>query len=234
MKVDKNIEAANSAWTFDAIGDDFESHIEKSIPHYIEWQELICQLSDFFLNPDCLVYDIGAATGALSRKLAKWNEHRTGMRIVGIDSVESMVKKAQELNTDPRVTFIHEDLRVFDFEPCSMVMSYYTVQFIHPHYRQQLIDRIYESLHWGGALILFEKVRGADARFQDIQSQLYVDFKQKNGFSTDEIIGKSRSLKGVLEPFSTEGNLGLLQRAGFSDIMPVARWMCFEGLLAIK
>ena len=31
--------------------------------------------------------------------------------------------------------------------------------------------------------ILFEKVRAPDARFQDITSQMYDDFKSKNGFN---------------------------------------------------
>ena len=54
------------------------------------------------------------------------------------------------------------------------------------------------------------------------------------GYNGDEINGKSRSLKGVLEPFSTQGNLDLLQRAGFVDVMTVFKYMCFEGFLAIK
>ena len=47
-------------------------------------------------------------------------------------------------------------------------------------------------------------------------------------------LAKARSLKGVLEPFSREGNLGLMQRAGFVDIMSVFKYVCFEGFLAIK
>ena len=35
-------------------------------------------------------------------------------------------------------------------------------------FRQKLIDKLYNSLNWGGGLILFEKIRGNDARFQDI------------------------------------------------------------------
>jgi tRNA (cmo5U34)-methyltransferase len=81
---------------------------------------------------------------------------------------------------------------------------------------------------------MFEKVRGPDARFQDMSVALYSDFKARNGFSADEILNKTSSLKGVLEPFSTEGNLGLLRRAGFTDIMSVMKWVCFEGFLAIK
>jgi hypothetical protein len=49
-----------------------------------------------------------------------------------------------------------------------------------------------------------------------------------------EIINKSRSLKGTLEPFSTNGNLDMLRRAGFVDIMTVIKYVPFEGFLAIK
>ena len=45
---------------------------------------------------------------------------------------------------------------------------------------------------------------------------------------------KTRSLKGILEPFSTQGNLDLLSRAGFVDVMTVQKYLCFEGFLAIK
>ena len=37
-----------------------------------------------------------------------------------------------------------------------------------------------------------------------------------------------------MEPFSTQGNIDLMKRAGFVDIMPVSKWVCFEGFLAIK
>ena len=79
-----------------------------------------------------------------------------------------------------------------------------------------------------------EKVRGSDARFQDIFVQTYNEFKLSQGFSSEEIISKSRSLKGILEPFSSHGNTQLLKRAGFKDIITVFKYGCFEGYLAIK
>jgi tRNA (cmo5U34)-methyltransferase len=118
--------------------------------------------------------------------------------------------------------------------PCDMMVSYYCVQFIATRHRQEVLNRIYEHLNWGGAFLMFEKVRAPDARFQDIMSALYNDFKIRNGFSAEEVLNKTSSLKGVLEPFSTEGNLGLLRRAGFSDITTVFKHLCFEGFLAIK
>ena len=50
----------------------------------------------------------------------------------------------------------------------------------------------------------------------------------------DNIIAKSRSLKRILEPFSTQGNIDLLKRAGFKDYITIAKYLCFEGFLAIK
>jgi len=89
-------------------------------------------------------------------------------------------------------------------------------------------------LNWGGAFILFEKVRAPDARFQDIATSLYTDFKIDQGYNDEEILSKTRSLKGVMEPFSTQGNIDLLGRAGFVDVMTVSKYICFEGFLAIK
>ena len=81
---------------------------------------------------------------------------------------------------------------------------------------------------------MVEKVRGPDARFQDILNQAYIEFKLSQGFSESQIINKSKSLKGILEPFSTKGNLDLLKRAGFKDVLTVFKYACFEGFLAIK
>lgn len=89
-------------------------------------------------------------------------------------------------------------------------------------------------MNWGWAFLFFEKVRAPDARFQDIMSLIYNEFKIKNGFSSSEIIEKSRSLKGVLDPFSSNENLLFLKRAGFKDYMSVFKFISFEGFIAIK
>ena len=108
------------------------------------------------------------------------------------------------------------------------------MQFVQPRLRQEAFKKVYDSLNWGGGFILFEKVRGSDARFQDMTSMIYTDFKMKNGLSAEEIVNKAFSLIGVLEPFSTQGNIDLLKRAGFSDINTIFKWCNFEGFVAIK
>jgi tRNA (cmo5U34)-methyltransferase len=77
-------------------------------------------------------------------------------------------------------------------------------------------------------------VHAPDARFQDIASGLYTELKLRRGFSGAEIVNKARALKGVLQPCSSEGNRDLLARAGFTDVMTMFKYVCFEGFVAIR
>ena len=65
-------------------------------------------------------------------------------------------------------------------------------------------------------------------------TQVYNDFKVRNMYSIDEIYKKTESIRGVLEPFSEDGNIDLFKRAGFKDFTTIMKFLCFEGWLAIK
>ena len=86
----------------------------------------------------------------------------------------------------------------------------YTLQFLKPKSRQLFINKIYNSLNWGGALILYEKIRGPDARFQDMLNFLYFDFKD-NGLTPIEILNKENSLRSVMKPYTIEANIDFLK-----------------------
>jgi len=233
-KTGDNIDAKNANWQFNGeMVDHFEDHVSKSVPLYYEGHKLIEKLSDYFIKDDSICYELGSSTGALLHKIAKRHDFREA-EFIGIDIEEDMIKKANSLYKSKNLTFIIDDINTYSLQKADLVISYYTMQFIHPKHRQDLFDKIYNSLHWGGAFILYEKVRANDARFQDIMTNLYMEYKLDNGYSADEIISKSKSLKGILEPFSTEGNLDLLRRAGFVDILSIQKYMNFEGFLAIK
>ncbi|ERN41570.1 methyltransferase domain protein [Rubidibacter lacunae KORDI 51-2] len=229
------IEAANASWSFGNVsGDRFDRHVQNSIPLYAIGHELVEAISDFFLTDDSRLYDLGCSTGALLESLAR--RHATKrIRLIGIDAEPDMIDCARSrCHAFPNIELRHENLIDSDLEAADLIVAYYTLQFVRPKHRQALFDRIYSALNWGGSFLLFEKVRAPDARFQDMMTSIYTDFKRDRGYSSDAILAKARSLKGVLEPFSTAGNLGLLQRAGFVDITTVMKYVCFEGFLAIK
>jgi tRNA (cmo5U34)-methyltransferase len=233
--VDKNISQHNAAWSFENISEDFDSHIQKSIPLYESGHRLLCHYSDFFLKRDSVVYDLGCSTGKMLHKIALHHAHKDGLRLIGVDNVSDMISTARKLaGEDARLTFILGNVLDIELNACDLVIANYTIQFLSPRIRQSVIDKIYKALNWGGAFLMFEKVRAPDGRFQDYANQVYIEFKLDNGFSEMEILNKSRSIKGVMEPFSTQGNMGLLTRAGFVDIMTIQKYVCFEGYLAIK
>jgi tRNA (cmo5U34)-methyltransferase len=234
--VGDGISADNSNWSFGGeVAQHFTDHVRRSVPLYDEAHDLICRIADYFVQKNSIVYDLGASTGQLTGKLAARHEAKSGAVFVGIDSEKAMIEEARRLlGNRANIRLELGDITMWEYEPCDLICACYTIQFVPPRRRQQLIDKIYHSLNWGGAFLFFEKVRAPDARFQDISTGIYTDFKLEHGFSEKEIVNKGRSLKGVLEPFSTQGNLDLLRRAGFVDVMTVMKYVPFEGFLAIK
>lgn len=260
-KVGDVIDAENAGWNFGAgVAEHFDAHVSRQVPFYHEGHALVAEISDFFLPAGGVCVELGCSTGALLSMLANRQSGR-GRRFIGIDVEPAMVGKARErcasladvsiiqgdlaeldviLDTelgnnrnDPSVEH-HEGANPDDAGGVDFMVAYYTLQFVHPRVRQSVYNAIWRRLNWGGAFVLFEKVRAPDARFQDLATAVYNDFKLANGYSGDEILAKARSLKGVLEPFSSAGNLGLLERAGFVDIMSLFKYVCFEGVLAVK
>ena len=237
-KIKKNhtgdgINAVKSGWTFGKnIPKKFDVHVKKSVPFYDEGQFLIKQLSDFFIKDKSVCYDIGTATGNIILNI--YHEKKKA-QYIGIDLEKRMIDEAKKKIKKKNIKFIVSDLNKYKFKKKSdFITSYYTLQFIEPRYRQNLINKIYKTLNWGGCFIVFEKVRGPDARFQDILSSLYVEYKISQGYDENEILSKSRSLKGVLEPFSSRANIEMFKRAGFKDILTIFKYTCFEGFLCIK
>lgn len=232
------LEVNNANWNFKGdVAKNFVAHVSKSVPYYFDGHKLVCSISDFFIKKDSLVYELGCSTGELILKLSKYNKLKPESKFIGIDIEEDMIKVAEkrkkELKID-NVDFFIDDIVQYELESTDMVIAHYTVQFIRPSEKQRIINKIFNALKWGGAFLMFEKVRANDARFQDIMTSIYNDYKLEQGYTPEEVITKSRSLKGVLEPFSTQGNIDLLKRAGFIDILTVFKYVCFEGFLAIK
>ncbi len=236
MKVDKKILKKNSNWNFKGnVYKHFDKHIKKSIPLYLETHDLYLKLSDFFLQDNAKIIDLGSSTGTyLNQLYLRHHTNQKKIKFIGIDNTKEMVTFCKKQYKNKKISFRNDDIFKLDLSGSCIISSFYTIQFISPKKRQMIINKIYKSLNWGGAFFFIEKVRGSDARFQDILTQTYSEFKLSQGFNPNEIMAKSRSLKGVLEPFSTQGNIQLLKRSGFKDIMTVFKYGCFEGFLAIK
>ena len=225
------------AWSFGGnIPKKFENHIKNSIPYYLEGHNIINKLSDFFLFNGSTCYDVGCSTANLLIKLTNFTNKKE-IKFNGLEIEKKMYSLAKENIRKKKIKNIkihNADIKKIKLKKSNLIISYYTIQFIHPSHRQKVFDKIFKSLNWGGAFIIFEKIRGNDARFDNIINSLYSDFKEENKFVPKEILNKSKSLRGIMEPFSDKGNLGLLKRAGFVDIQTIFHHLCFKGYLCIK
>lgn len=234
--VGDSIKAPLGGWSFSGdVSQTFDEHITKSVPDYRSMHQLILKLSDFFVRQDSVIYDLGCSTGSLTRALGRWFEGgRDSAQIIGVDIAPEMIEFAKIHNEHHAVQYVASDILGFELKKSDFVILNLTAQFIPPKCRDELIQKIWLALNWGGGLILFEKIRGSDARFHDIFTALYRDYKEEQGFTLEEIASKEKSLRGVMEPFSEKGNLQLLRAAGFEDIETVFRSIPFSGFLAIK
>ena len=232
MKVDKKIKLKSKSWKFDKLTvPDFDNHVKKSVPFYDVSHDLTTQISSFFLKEKSVCYDLGSSTGVLLDKISKHNLDKK-LNLIGIDESNSMVKRAKK--KFPKINFKKNRLEKSKLKKNDLTISLYTMQFVQPKYRQLIHNKIFKSLNWGGAFVLFEKIRANDARFQDLMNFLYFDFKKNNGLSKEEILNKEQSLRSVLDPYTLKANLDFLKRAGFKDVMPICQYLSFIGLLAIK
>ncbi len=222
------------AWSFGGnIPNKFEKHIAKSVPLYLEGHQIIIRLSDYFLRDGSVCYDIGCSTANLLKKISA-HTNKKKIKLYGIEKEKSMYNYAKSKIKTKKIKLLNKDLRGVKLIKSDLIISYYTFQFINPSIRQDMLNKIFKSLNWGGAFIMFEKIRGNDARFDNILNSLYLDFKEDNNLNSKDIINKSKSLRGILEPFSDQGNLGLIKRSGFKDIQTIMQSLCFKGYLCIK
>ena len=234
MDVGDGIHLAGQSWNFDEAAGSFDRHVIRSVPQLEEQREYVARLARFFLHRNARAYELGVSTGRLAEAVLRHSADRR-LSYVGIDISDEMVRRAQEnLGSDPRFSAEAADILSYRFEPASLVLSYYTLQFVPVARREELLRKIYSALTDGGALLLYEKTLASHPLVQDLLGQLYVDFKLGHGFSSDEIFNKAKSLQGVADPRSSDWNKALLRRCGFAIVESIFRNHCFEGFLAIK
>ena len=226
-----NIKVRDGEWSFSKIEKNFDKHINTSVPFYEDGHEIISSIATFFLMDKSNCLDIGCSTGTLLNKISNKLNNRN-IQYIGLDTEAGMIKEAQKKKK--KIKFLKKDFFKTKLKLQDMIISYYTAQFIPSKKRHIFFKKVFNTLEWGGAFVMFEKIRASDARFQDMFTLLYQDFKIDKGHDYSSIIAKSKSLKGILEPFSDNGNLFLLKNAGFKDITPIFQWLSFKGYLCIK
>jgi len=234
-KVDSTISAVEGNWAFTSdVAKVFDTHVRKSIPLYEEFQRMTIEMSEWFIQNGSIVYDLGSSTGETLFQLQKRHKAKENVRFIGIDNSEMMVSQAREKASADNVQFLHKDVLQMKFGEADLVTSLFTLQFLGLPERTQLLEKVYQCLRNGGALIMAEKILAEEAQFDEMWVELYWDFKKRHGLTDGQILQKARSIRGILRPFTLTENIRLLRTVGFDSIDIFLKWYNFCGLLAVK
>ena len=220
----------------------FPDMLQRSIPGYAASIEAIGSLAARFVRPGTRCYDLGCSLGAatLAMRQAIRAKAVPDCRILAIDNARAMVDRCREIvaaddsKTGPAVEVILGDIRDATIRNASMVTLNYTLQFVEPPDRNELIRRIHDGLNPGGVLVLSEKVLDPDPEIEQLLVDLHHEHKRRNRYSALEIARKRAALENVLIPETVATHRTRLETAGFSRVGVWLRYFNFVSVVAIR
>ena len=225
-------------WTFDErVAEVFPDMIQRSVPGYSNIISMIGMLAERFVRPDTRVYDLGCSLGAATLSVRR-NIHHSGCEIIAVDNSPAMVERCRRhidaFRAQTPVQVIEDDIRQVDISNASLVVLNFTLQFLDPAERQLLLNKIYQGLLPGGALVLSEKFSFEDQTMGELLFNMHHDFKRANGYSELEISQKRSMLENVMLTDSVAIHKARLTEAGFRHAEQWFQCFNFGSLVAIK
>ena len=225
-------------WQFDdKVAEVFPDMIQRSVPGYSNIITMIGMLATRFVTANSTIYDLGCSLGAATLSIRR-NIKAENCKIIAIDNSAAMIERCQRYvyayKANTPVEIIEDDILNINIQNASMVVLNFTLQFIAPTVRQQLINRIYQGLNPGGVLVLSEKFNFSDKKIESLLFNMHYDFKRANGYSELEISQKRNMLENTMLPDSIDNHKARLRAAGFDHCDLWFQCFNFGSLLAIK
>jgi tRNA (cmo5U34)-methyltransferase len=212
----------------------FDDMLERSVPFYKESQKLTLFFALKQLQEGGVAYDLGCSTAtlliALSKKLKK------SATLIGLDNSEAMLERARKKCEafGVEIELKNADILEYDYSQADLFVSNYTLQFVRPLIREELVKKVASSLKKDGIFIFSEKVISHHSKLNKELIECYYDFKKEQGYSEYEIVQKREALENVLVPYSEEENIKMAKNCGFSHCEVVFRWANFATFIALK
>lgn len=225
-------------WQFDqAVSDVFEDMLARSIPQIDGMREVIFRAGARFIQPATDIVDLGCAHGDA---LAPFLEG-SGVtnRFVAVDVSTPMIEACQRRFQDQMergiIAFRTDDLRYcYPDVRASLTLAVLTFMFTPIEHRFRILADVFNHTIPGGALVIVEKILGADLEADKLLVDLYYEHKTRMGYTEAEIDQKRRSLEGVLVPVTAAWNEQMLAAAGFQCIECIWRCLNFCAWIAVR
>ena len=218
--------------------DVFDDMVSRSVPFYHEIHFIIRDILEKSTFKKGRIYDLGCSTGTT---ITLMDQHlkKTGReaQFIGVDNSSPMLKRCDQKLKKNKVSnyeLICSNIEDLKLNPSNIIIMNYTLQFIPTAKRLEILNNIYKSLKTNGVFILSEKIKSQNTTVNKLMTDLYYDFKKRNGYSELEISQKREALENVLVPLTPKNQIANLKKAGFKKCEVLFRWYNFACFIGIK
>ena len=218
----------------EAVASVFDDMLSRSVPFYDEVRKLVISLILAEQKEGLKVLDLGSSTAKFLLDLHSKMEEK--MQLKGLDNSQAMLDRAEQkcqafgANIDLELA----DMLSYVYKEEDIIVANYTLQFIRPMQRMELVKKLYEGLNDDGVFIFSEKVVFKDKKLDKDLIDIYYDYKKEQGYSDYEIAQKREALENVLIPFTIEENIQMCKDAGFKNVDTVFQWSNFVTFVSKK
>ena len=212
----------------------FDDMLQRSVPFYKESQRITQFFALKHLEEDAILYDLGCSTASLLLNIHRGLENSA--QLIGLDNSQAMLEQARKKCEayGVKIEVLNANILDYDYKEANVFVSNYTLQFIRPLVREELVRKIANATKKEGLFIFSEKVISHHPKLHKDLIECYYDFKKEQGYSEYEIMQKREALENVLVPYSEEENIKMALNNGFSHCEVVFRWANFCTFIAIK
>ncbi len=212
----------------------FPDMINRSVPGYQTIVAMTGVMAGRYYQTGSQCFDLGCSLGASTLSMCR--ALPDDAKVVAVDNSVAMIDRCTELLAAERVNVDLRQANIQDveFANASVVVMNFTLQFIPPAQREDLIMRIADGMLPGGVMILSEKIAFSDPHLQALNNDLHHSFKRQNGYSDMEISQKRSAIENIMIPETLSVHRERMLAAGFTSIDVWFQCFNFASIVAIK
>ena len=221
-------------FTFATREEGFDNHIDGSIRGYGDLWKDIVDISQYFVENETMVVDIGCSTGKMLKSMIAQNKFAPRAMYEGIEIEPDFWEPYEQDERDfAQLQYFKGDVLDYYFTNCSYVTSIFTMQFMPHRDRKEVIKKVFDGLNPGGAFVFAEKTMPENVRIHEIRTFTYYDFKRQT-FTTDDIMDKEKQLRHMTKPSTRNELIVMCNVAGFATVDTFWQNHAFTGFIALK
>jgi len=218
----------------EAVAAVFDDMLSRSVPFYDEVRKLVVSLILKEQKEGLKILDLGSSTAKFLLDLHTKMDVK--MQLKGLDNSQAMLdraeQKCQAFGAD--ITLELADMLTYDYRDEDIIVANYTLQFIRPMQRLELVKDLFSGLKEDGMFIFSEKVVFEDKVLDKEMIDIYYEYKKEQGYSEYEIAQKREALENILIPFTIKENIQMCKDAGFTKVETVFQWANFVTFVVKK